>query len=352
MKLGHLAASGVATVAPRAIAIGGHRGCGENLLSLRSAPCVEPAYRENTLRSFQRAVDLGCSFVEFDVQVTSDGVPVLWHDNQVVTGAYDEDQGMAPSRSIREIREVTLAELQTLVYWPEEEEATNMIRHTPLHRKFRCKETRVETPGFVPWLCRKDDAVPCLSQLFKTLPEHVGFDIEVKMAMPDNVEATPAEEIDRMLTPILKCVEENATNSNRTIVFTSFDPDVCLELARRQSRYPVMFLSGCGLYKHVDPRRTSIPAALQLAAENKLSGIVVPASILLASPQMASQAFERGLQLLTYGLDNDDLDAIVQQYELGVNAVIVDDVEGMMAHFNWQSQRQPSTQHALQAVAV
>lgn len=43
-------------------------------------------YRENTLRSFREAVAAGASFLEFDVQVTADGVPIVWHDNYIVSG--------------------------------------------------------------------------------------------------------------------------------------------------------------------------------------------------------------------------------------------------------------------------
>jgi len=36
--------------------------------------------RENTLPAFERAIELGADFVELDVQVSSDGVLVLFHD--------------------------------------------------------------------------------------------------------------------------------------------------------------------------------------------------------------------------------------------------------------------------------
>ena len=36
--------------------------------------------RENTLPAFERAIELGADFVELDVQVSSDGVLVVFHD--------------------------------------------------------------------------------------------------------------------------------------------------------------------------------------------------------------------------------------------------------------------------------
>ncbi len=58
---------------------------GENVLAQGAEgdcpPLVTPALRENTLRSFHGAANAGAAFVEFDVQVTMDGVPVVWHDD-------------------------------------------------------------------------------------------------------------------------------------------------------------------------------------------------------------------------------------------------------------------------------
>mmetsp|Transcript_11690 Transcript_11690/g.20757 ORF Transcript_11690/g.20757 Transcript_11690/m.20757 type:complete len:325 (-) Transcript_11690:1097-2071(-) len=307
MRLGPLLGSqGLA----RTIAIGGHRGCGENLLSSISRT-VEPQWRENTLTSFGQAAKQGVSFIEFDVQVTREGVPVIWHDDDVRISEFGS----------RKVKDLTLQQMQELHV----ENGPGAVNK--LHRAFRSKQTRQPVPGYSPWLCRSDDYVPSLQQMFEALPESVAFNLEVKMAVPSDVERTPPQEVQRMLQPILQVVNRFCANSTRTLVFSSFDPDICIELQQMQTRFPVLFISGCGLYQHVDVRRTSIPAALQLAASNVLAGVVVPTSILMANKPMVQVATAQGLKVLTYGLENDDAACIEQQLDLGVHGAIVDDVE-------------------------
>lgn len=44
-------------------------------------------YPENTLLSFEKALDIGADGVEFDVQLTKDGVPVILHDENLLRTA-------------------------------------------------------------------------------------------------------------------------------------------------------------------------------------------------------------------------------------------------------------------------
>ena len=61
---------------PSAVLVSAHRGgAGDE----RSA--------ENTLAAFEAAIALGCDYVEFDVRLTSDGVPVVFHDDEVADGS-------------------------------------------------------------------------------------------------------------------------------------------------------------------------------------------------------------------------------------------------------------------------
>lgn len=47
------------------------------IIGHRGSPCNAP---ENTLTSFKKAMEAGADFIEFDVHLTKDGVPVVTHD--------------------------------------------------------------------------------------------------------------------------------------------------------------------------------------------------------------------------------------------------------------------------------
>ncbi len=61
-------------------------------------------YPENTLVSFEAAIDLGVDAIEFDVWLTADKVPVLMHDGNT----------LRTSGENRNIRDVTLNEIKSL----------------------------------------------------------------------------------------------------------------------------------------------------------------------------------------------------------------------------------------------
>jgi glycerophosphoryl diester phosphodiesterase len=83
----------------------GHRGSGKNkVLPAGAAPEARPSIRENTITSFNLAARSGAQFVEFDVQVTKDGVPVIFHDDVLV----------AANQIPKHIGELTLEEFRAV----------------------------------------------------------------------------------------------------------------------------------------------------------------------------------------------------------------------------------------------
>src|SRR5579862_3004583 len=69
-SMGSMFDSNLARDRPRLPPVIGHRGAAAR------AP-------ENTLAGLRRAHALGCRWVEFDVRLTADGVPVLCHDSRL-----------------------------------------------------------------------------------------------------------------------------------------------------------------------------------------------------------------------------------------------------------------------------
>jgi len=75
---------------PEHIPVLGHRGI-----------CAK--YPENTMVSFEAAIAAGVDLIEFDVNITADGIPVVIHDNDIARTA--DHQGLS--------RDYTLAELKS-----------------------------------------------------------------------------------------------------------------------------------------------------------------------------------------------------------------------------------------------
>eukprot|EP01026_Neomeris_dumetosa_P007875 TRINITY_DN12440_c0_g2_i1.p2 TRINITY_DN12440_c0_g2~~TRINITY_DN12440_c0_g2_i1.p2 ORF type:complete len:333 (-),score=52.25 TRINITY_DN12440_c0_g2_i1:179-1177(-) len=302
------------------ILLGGHRGSGANRTLFTQPPSqnvdfqapkeiVWGSIRENTLTSILVAHDVGVDFVEFDVQVTSDGVPVLYHDDELITVAIVDDKLETSSQKISEI---TWDQLNA-VY-------AECFDGSGNFRLCRYDVNRA-------WTCQVEDHFPCLEDIFQHLPyKDLGLNIEVKMAVGNEVEVTPPEEIKRVLQPILKCVYKFSA-SKFQILFSSFDPEICKELKSRQSEYPVYFLSTGGVgCEHVDKRRMSLTAAVQVATDFKLDGLVVQTDALLQEQQIMESIKQQGLFIMTYGSSNNSVEVVAQLAKCGVDGLIVDDV--------------------------
>ena len=190
-----------------------------------------PDTRENTLSSFSRAVANGATIVEFDVQVTADGIPVIWHDNYVVTG-----DPQAPT--FRKISDITLADFKGLCS-PGGFPATQ-----PLLRKFH-KQDGTLMPNYSVWRVVNDAELPTLAELFTAIPADIGFDIEVKLTTPNDQQFTEPEEVSRMTEAVVAVVQSHNAQG-RTMFFSSFCPCTCKQIKKLQPLFSVMFLSDIG----------------------------------------------------------------------------------------------------------
>ncbi|PBP25726.1 glycerophosphoryl diester phosphodiesterase [Diplocarpon rosae] len=316
----------------------GHRGLGKNVASNRSLQLGE-----NTLQSFIAATNLGASYVEFDVQLTKDHVPVIYHDFLVSETGIDApvhtltaDQFLhvndasarvsrpptpprdAPQmqivRGTERVRSLSMGHLL-----PDIDMAEKM-KHT---RDFKEKGYKANSRGnFI------QAPFTTLEEMFVKLEEHVGFNIEMKYPMLHESEEHDmdayAVELNSFCDTVLNKVYDLC--KKRKIIFSSFNPDICLLLSFKQPSIPVLFLTDAGTSPVGDIRASSLQEAIRFASRWNLLGVVSAAEPLCNSPRLVKVVKDSGLVCVSYGTLNNDEDKVDQQVREGIDAVIVDNV--------------------------
>ncbi|KAJ5966493.1 hypothetical protein N7481_013207 [Penicillium waksmanii] len=316
----------------------GHRGLGKNMASRNSLQLGE-----NTIQSFIAAANLGASYVEFDVQLTKDHVPVIYHDFLVSETGIDApvhtltlDQFLELGKgrhrnalpdSVDANRDSSIPPRQRSMsvggslYDPAE--LTEKIKHT---RDFKKKGFKGNTRGE-----HIQAPFATLEELFKKIPTPVGFNIELKYPMLHESEEeemdTYAVELNSFVDTVLTKVYD--LGQNRDILFSSFNPDICLILSFKQPSIPVLFLTDAGASPVGDIRASSLQEAVRFASRWNLLGIVSQAEPLVLCPRLVRIVKESGLVCVSYGMLNNDGVNVDYQVAEGIDAVIVDSVLGI-----------------------
>ncbi|ORY85666.1 Glycerophosphoryl diester phosphodiesterase family-domain-containing protein [Protomyces lactucae-debilis] len=317
----------------------GHRGLGKNQPDRKSLQLGE-----NTVQSFVAAANLGASYVEFDVQLTKDLVPVIYHDFLVSQTGID-----APvhSLTLEQFMSTSQAERQTSdsrnrsrVHSPDANEPRTLkergrsrslstqeifsnierMKHT---RDFKLKGFKGNQRGH-----SVQDDFSTLEQVFKKVPKNVGFNIECKYPMLSEAEAeemdNTAIEINQWVDTVLQCVFDHA--KGRDIIFSSFHPDICLLLALKQPTMPCLFLTESGTTYMCDVRSSSLQEAIRFASRWNLLGLVSACEPFVLCPRLVRVVKESGLVCVSYGTMNNNPQHVNAQVKAGVDAVIVDSV--------------------------
>ncbi|KAJ5098385.1 hypothetical protein N7532_005386 [Penicillium argentinense] len=316
----------------------GHRGLGKNMASRNSLQLGE-----NTIQSFIAAANLGASYVEFDVQLTKDHVPVIYHDFLVSETGIDApvhtltlDQflelgkgrhrnALPDSVDVNGDSNIPPRQRSMSVggslYDPAE--LTEKIKHT---RDFKKKGFKGNTRGE-----HIQAPFATLEELFKKIPNPVGFNIELKYPMLHESEEeemdTYAVELNSFVDTILAKVYD--MGQGRDILFSSFNPDICLLLSFKQPSIPVLFLTDAGASPVGDIRASSLQEAIRFASRWNLLGIVSQAEPLVLCPRLVRIVKESGLVCVSYGTLNNDGVNVDYQVAEGIDAVIVDSVLGI-----------------------
>ncbi|KAI4336537.1 hypothetical protein L6164_015053 [Bauhinia variegata] len=270
----------------------------------------EGAYKspkENSILSFNAAAKFPIDFIEFDVQVTRDNCPVIFHDNFIVT----QEKGVIIETRVTDL---TLADF--LCFGPQKEHGK---AGKPLFRK-------TKDGKMLAWIVEKDGPLCTLQEVFDKVEQSIGFNIELKF---DDEMFYKHEQLNHILRVILQVVTESECAKNRPIIFSSFHPDAAILMRKLQDRYPVFFLTkgGSGSELHVDTRRNSVEEAIKLCLEGGLQGIVCEVKTILSSLDAIPKIKNSNLQLFTYGQLNNVAEVVHLQRWMGMNGVIVDLVQ-------------------------
>ncbi|KAI1441038.1 glycerophosphodiester phosphodiesterase GDE1 [Annulohypoxylon stygium] len=320
----------------------GHRGLGKNFLENKSLQLGE-----NTVSSFIAAANLGAHYVEFDVQLTKDHVPVIYHDFLVSETGID-----AP------VHTLTLEQFLHI----NNESQSRSGRGSPERKKPETNGNGVKEPGSRQRSLSVDLAkgvkdnldermkytlnfkkkgykantrgnfvqapFATLEELFKKVPENVGFNIEMKYPMLFESEKedmdTYAIELNSFCDTVLTKVYDMA--KSRHIIFSSFNPDICLCLSFKQPSIPILFLTDAGTEEVSDIRASSLQEAVRFASRWNLLGIVSNAEPFVNSPRLVKVVKQTGLVCVSYGTQNNDSSLVQRQVKEGIDAVIVDNV--------------------------
>jgi len=295
----------------------GHRGLGANKTSNKSLQLGE-----NTLQSFIAATNLGANYVEFDVQLTKDHVPVIYHDFLVSETGIDAPVHTLTLEQFLHVNDATPRASRPPS--PPRDPQLSVVRSIDRQRSLslghtlpdydmaeRMKHTRdFKEKGYKPNSRGNFIQAPftTLEEMLLKLPEHVGFNIEMKYPMLHETEEhemdTYAVELNSFVDTVLTKVYD--LGKQRKIIFSSFNPDICLLLSFKQPSIPILFLTDAGNSPVGDIRASSLQEAIRFASRWNLLGIVSAAEPLCNSPRLVKVVKDSGLVCVSYGQLNND----------------------------------------------
>jgi glycerophosphoryl diester phosphodiesterase len=347
----------------------GHRGAGAETASGGAFRGVHAL--ENSLLSVELASAVPkITFVEFDVQLSRDGVPVIHHDWCVRVNAYAAAGG-APVALRVPVGHLSAAQLDALAPQPmargaaargaeevadERQWAAAMdgggggggapppgaaggagAPPSPSAARLLAAlgldpPRRGAPPRARDGLGLRDGGrgIPTLAALLARAPGRLGFNVELKYPSREEAAAFSLRvpPPDAFVAAVWRVVAPAARS--RPIVFSSFDPDVAAAMKGLQARFPVLFLTMAGLERSAaDERLNGLPEAEAWALRAGLDGVVTHASALFRGAGVGEAVASlrgRGLIVGTFGGENNCAEGVSAQAAAGVNLIILDHV--------------------------
>lgn len=303
----------------------GHRGFGAN-----STARTNLQIGENSLQSFLTAASLGATCVEFDVQLTKDYIPIVFHDFVVMetggdvplhTLTFDQfmhlSRSQAPRSDLPSAAEARYLERNKIYGGLRPKPRSHSMnkyddyRSQDLIERMRFTEEGMQNniKGNLRGHSIQEPS-STLEQLLTELPEAIAFNLEIKHPMLWEAEdrgmelyaLEPNFFVDTILTTIFRLC------GNRNITLSSFSPEICILLKFKQQTFPILFINKAGSVPTGDVRAGSLQAAIEFAKAWDLAGIVMLSNPFVMCPRLLTYAKDSGLVVGSYGDLNDKPD--------------------------------------------
>ncbi|PVU85060.1 hypothetical protein BB560_007167 [Smittium megazygosporum] len=304
---------------PGSPVICGHRGSGMNS---KSSNVPKPGIEENTILSMKTSLSNGASFIEFDVQLTKDLVPVIHHDWRI------SKSNLQPF-----VQDLTFS-----AFMNSESYSTKLTRSTSSNQlsslnkldnqldSLRKDKTNSINQSFVI-----KDGYCSLEDVLNTFGSRSGLDIELKYPMYDEGSyfgLNSVVEINTFLDSVLKTITKIQGYEKMNIVFSSFNPIICVILSDKiGDLFPICFLTGSGMYPLVDDRCQSLAQALEFIHARGLYGVVSESTALSICTELVGKIKRNmSVYIASYGFRNCNQEDVNVQIRNGVDMIITDNV--------------------------
>ncbi|KAJ3127326.1 phosphate system positive regulatory protein pho81 [Nowakowskiella sp. JEL0407] len=249
-------------------------------------------------QSFITASSLADEYIQIVVQVTSDGIPVVFPEWFMSLPKFNSE-GDAEEDEIGlniNIPSITYAQAVAL--------ASMAGLKTKVHGIALAKSTQVSSqfghrPSFVATqplsnveIARSLKRTFCsLEEVLQELPNDIGVSIEIKYPTTAEISYYGLKvlpDINTYVDNVLRVVYDVASNAQsalgqqRNIIFSSFNPSVCTAISWKQPNYGVFFASRCGY--RPDGKRRRTPTGTSSSKTTGDIQIMSPRSLLFEKP--------------------------------------------------------------------
>ena len=270
---------------------------------------------ENTVQSLLTANKLGASCAGFDVQLTKDCTPVIFHDFLVT-----ETGGDVPLHMLTFSQFMHFSHSQVPRSDPKQR-SQSLSAHIDRSQDLieRMKYTEAGLLNNVRGNLRGhsiQELSSSLEQLLTELPDSIAFNVEIKYPMlweAEDREMEPyAMELNFYVDTILSMIFRLC--GDRNITLSSFSPEVCILLACKQETFPILFINKAGSMPAGDIRAGGLKGAIEFAQAWNLAGIVMLSDPFVMCPRLLTYAKDSGLVVGTYGNLNDEPECALVSY--------------------------------------